>query len=381
MSLNRRRFLEHVIAASALSGMAFGRQDDGSREPSAGSGRSPAAPLNMLILGGTGFIGPHIVREAIGRGHRMTLFNRRRTNDDLFPELVKLRGNRNPDVDEGLSALEGRSFDVVVDTSGYLPRDVAASARLLAARSQHYVFVSSIAAYANWGTTSVTDESAPLDTSADASMTSVDVRTYGPLKAACERAAAAAMPGRVTMVRPGLIVGPGDHTDRFTYWPVRLSRGGEVLAPGTPDDPVQLVDARDLATWIVHMMEQRVAGAFNAVGPRARMTIAELLYGSKGAVGGDAQLTWVDGDFLAARGVRGWRGMPVWVSPSGDLRAVGAYGNAKAVEAGLHFRPLAETARDTLAWFGTLPPERQARLRAGISMEREGEILAAWRSR
>ena len=215
------------------------------------------------------------MREAIGRGHRMTLFNRRRTNDDLFPELVKLRGNRNPDVDEGLSALEGRSFDVVVDTSGYLPRDVAASARLLAARSQHYVFVSSIAAYANWGTTSVTDERAPLDTSADASMTSVDVRTYGPLKAACERAAAAAMPGRVTMVRPGLIVGPGDHTDRFTYWPVRLSRGGEVLAPGTPDDPVQLVDARDLATWIVHMMEQRVAGAFNAVGPRARMTIAE----------------------------------------------------------------------------------------------------------
>ena len=369
MTRSRRRFLGEAAAIGAL-GLVPGRLVAAPRP------RSQARSL--LILGGTGFLGPHIVEAALERGHRMTLFNRGRTNDALFPNLEKLRGDRDPNVGNGLAALKGRRFDAVIDTSGYVPRHVGSSASLLARSVEHYVFVSSVAAYKQWGTIVDADESTAIDTSAKQGMEDVNPGTYGPLKAGCERSVAHALPGKNSIIRPGLIAGPGDHTDRFTYWPVRIARGGQVLAPGGASDPVQFIDARDLADWIITLVEQRTMGKFNAVGPRGRMTIAEMLYGTKGVMESDATFTWVPAEFLAERGVRGWRGMPVWVDPDGDLRGVARYSNAKAVAAGLTFRPLAETARETLDWFRTLPADRQASLRAGISREREREILDAW---
>lgn len=366
---NRRDFLKAALAASAATTL-FAR---------AGAGWAdlpPAArPMRLLILGGTGFTGPHQVAYALARGHQVTVFNRGRTNPGILPdEVEQLIGDRNGDLD----ALRGREWDVVIDVPATLPRWVRGTTEILRDAAERYVFVSSISVYADHSTPGA-DETAAVQVLAN--LESEDVRAdYGALKAASEQVVRDAFGNdRALIVRPGLIVGPGDPTDRYTYWPVRVNRGGEVLAPGTPADPVQIIDARDLAEWIIRMAEQRAAGDFNATGPASPMSIGDMLHGARDATGSDATFTWVDAGFLAAQEVAPWSQMPVWLPPTGDYAGFASRDISKALAHGLSFRPYADTVRATLAWFSTLPAERQAALRAGITAEREAAVLAAWR--
>ena len=338
--------------------------------------------LNILMLGGTRFLGPHTVRYALARGHSVTLFNRGRSNADLFPELEKIKGNRDPQIDEGLSGLEGREFDAVIDTSANIPRWVKASGDLLGDRIGQYLFVSSICAHANWTSTVNGTEDSPLDTLEDPTTENVG-QHYCAMKAECERTAHATMTGKVTVVRPGLIVGPDDGSDRFTYWPVRVRQGGEILAAGDGLDPSAWLDVRDLGAFLITLLENRDMRDFNAAGPNHPADMAEMLYGCKAVTGGDASFTWIDDtEFLAAQQVRGWVEMPIWM-PRQDPEQAGAntWNNARAQAAGLSCRPLAETVRDTLAYWDSLSEERRGRLRAGIRGEKEREVLDAWRNR
>jgi 2'-hydroxyisoflavone reductase len=267
----------------------------------------------------------------------------------------------------------------VVDTSGYVPRHVQASAALLAPGAKQYLFVSTISVYAD-NSKPGADESAAVGTLKDPTVEKVDGETYGPLKALCEQAAEKAMPGRTTIVRPGLIVGPGDPSDRFTYWPVRVAKGGEVLAPGTPQDPTQFIDVRDLGAWIVLLLEKNRTGVYNATGPKEPLPMGELLASCKRVSGSDATFTWVPATFLEAQQVAPWSDMPVWVPPVDDMAGFARVGIARATAAGLTFRPVDDTVRDTLAWWRTVPEERRAKLRAGLGAAREAEVLAAWRA-
>jgi 2'-hydroxyisoflavone reductase len=387
--VSRRHFLAwsaSTAGAAALLGCGGARRaspfeptppDDQPPGPDAGpdpdGSASAARPTTLLILGGTGFLGPHVVEQALARGMQVTLFNRGKTNSDLFPELEKLRGDRDGD----LEALRGRSWDAVLDTSGYVPRVVRASAELLAPSVQQYVFISSISAYADFAREGINEDD-PVATMEDE--TNEDVRAnYGALKALCEQAAEQVMSGRVANIRPGLIVGPRDNSDRFSYWPVRIARGGEVLAPGTGQDPVQIIDVRDLAAWIVHVVESRHTGVYNAVGPAERLTMRDMLERTRAALGSAATFTWADARFLEEQGVMPWQHMPVWVPGEGDSRGMGTVDISKAMRDGLRFRPVEDTAQATLAWFQTLPEERRDKLRAGITAEREAEVLAAFR--
>jgi 2'-hydroxyisoflavone reductase len=334
--------------------------------------------MNLLILGGTVFLGRHLVEAALVAGHRVTLFNRGQHNPDLFPQVEKLRGDR----DGGLDALAGRRWDAVIDTCGYVPRLVRASAGLLAGNVDHYTFISSISVYRDLDQAPV-DESSPVGVLADASVEEITGETYGPLKALCEQAAEAAMPGRVLHVRPGLIVGPHDPTDRFTYWPWRVAQGGDVLAPGRPERRVELIDGRDLAHWILRAVEARRTGVYNATGPAHELTMGDLLQTCRQATGGHATLTWVDEAFLLANGVAPWSELPLWL-PEAD-NGVMAVDCRRAIAAGLAFRPLAETVQDTLAWLQVdkAPAEdglSKIELRAGMARAREAELLAAWRN-
>ncbi|HEY7726409.1 MAG TPA: NAD-dependent epimerase/dehydratase family protein, partial [Anaeromyxobacteraceae bacterium] len=263
------------------------------------------------------------------------------------------------------------------DTSGYVPRLVRASAELLAPAVERYLFVSSVSVYAD--SREPLHEGSPLAAVADEK--TEDVRAhYGALKALCEKTAEAALPGRTLAVRPGLIVGPGDPTDRFTYWPVRLDRGGEVLAPGDGQDPVQVVDVRDLAAWMVRAAEERLAGTFNATGPASTLTMAAMLDACR-PQGSAARLVWADAAFLGAHEVSAWRDMPAWIPRSSEEAGMARTSSARAIARGLAFRPVAGTARDTLAWWKALPAERRAKPRAGISPEREAALLAEWKAR
>ncbi len=366
----RREFIQTSIGSSAA--VAFGAAIPFSAMKAFAADPAPKK-LNILILGGTGFLGPKVVERAIERGHTVTLFNRGRTNTHLFPDLEKLQGDRDGD----LVALEGRDWDAVIDTSGYVPRIVKMSAELLADHCKHYTFISTISVYAGAPRAGL-DETDPVGTLEDPTVEEITGQTYGPLKALCEQAAEEAMPGRVAVIRPGLIVGPGDNTDRFTYWPVRIARGGEVLAPDSPDAAAQVIDVRDLANWMILCVEKNVTGVYNATGPNKPMTFGEMLEGCRKGVGSDAIFTWVPTEFLREHQVAPWSDMPVWVPAEGDYTGFAQRSIEKAVRAGLTFRPISDTARDTLAWYMTLPEERQARLRAGISPEREAEVLAAW---
>ena len=362
MPTSRREFIGTSLAAASL---AFA--------PAGAAGRN----LKILFLGGTGFLGPHTVRYALERGHDVTLFNRGRTNIDLFPELETIIGNRDPEVDEGLDGLKGREWDAVIDTSGYVPRITGASAHLLADSVGQYLFVSTICQYDNWaeGGTNGTEDR-PRATLDDPS--TEDVRThYCALKAYCERAVEEAMPGRVTQIRPGLIVGPRDSTDRFTYWPVRVDRGGEVLAPGKPSDLTQYIDVRDLARFMVLCLEQGLADTYNVV--RNPMPIGNLLSACVNTIDSDAELTWVPADFLADHDVQPWRDVHLWADSDSALAGSLTWSADKALAAGLTISPVEETIRDTLAWFKSLPRERQDELRAGMSAEKEASVLAAWR--
>lgn len=339
--------------------------------------------MDLLILGGTGFLGPHTVRAARSHGHKITLFNRGRTNPQLFPDLTHLRGDRDPKIGDGLRALTGRQWDAVIDTSGYVPRLVRASAELLAPNVTQYVFISTVSVYADFTKIGIV-ETDSLSTLQDETVEKITAETYGPLKALSEQAAEAAMPGRVTNIRPGLIVGPGDPTDRFTYWPVRIDRGGEVLAPLPKDAPVQFIDVRDLAQWIIKVIEDGHAGVYNATGPAAKLTMAQMLYGCKAVTASVVRFTWIEAGFLKDQGVTPWTELPLWL-PDEEQAGLGQVSIERALSLGLTFRPLADTARDTIRWhketrgldydFGAADGS------LGMKAQRERELLAAWHAR
>lgn len=329
--------------------------------------------MKLLILGGTVFLGRALVETALQQGHQITLFNRGKTNPDLFPEVERIIGERNGD----LSALQDRRWDAVIDTCGYVPRLVQHSAESLADRAGQYTFISSLSVYADPSQVGI-DESAPVGTLDDPLVEEVNGDTYGPLKALCEQAAETAMPGRVLVLRPGLIVGPYDPTDRFTYWPHRIAQGGEVLAPGRPGRVVQFIDVRDLAEWTVRMIEAGKIGVYNADGPAAPLAMGDLLASCKTESGSNAAFTWVSEAFLIEQEVGMWMEMPLWVPESHPEHAgFFAFDCRKAIAEGLAFRPLASTVRATLDWDASLPPDRA--LRAGITRECESELLAKWR--
>jgi 2'-hydroxyisoflavone reductase len=328
--------------------------------------------MKLLVLGGTMFLGRYIVETALAHGHEVTLFNRGQHNPDLFPGVEKLKGNR----DGELNSLQGRSWDAVIDTCGYVPRVVRASAELLADAVQHYTFISSISVYADLSKPGA-DENTPVGTLPDATVEEITATTYGPLKALCEQAAEEVMPGRVLVVRPGLIVGPHDPTDRFTYWPHRIAQGGEVLAPAQPDQPVQFIDVRDLAEWIVRMVEAGSTGIYHATGPDYTLIMQQLLEQCKAVSGRDAHFTWVDEELLIQHDVVAYMELPLWI-PSSEPEAAGhsAVDCTKAISAGLTFRPLSDTIRDTLAWDATRPTD--AIRPGGMKAAREEQLLQAW---
>lgn len=339
----------------------------------------PKKPLRLLILGGTGFIGPHQVRYALSRGHQVTLFNRGRQKEDWPGHVEELLGDRNTG---DLKSLEGRDWDACIDNPTTLPAWVRDAARVLQGHVRHYSFVSTISVYEANDTPA--DETAPVAAykGADAyaetqKSVAANLQLYGQLKALSEAEARRQYgEGATAIIRPGLISGPGDETDRFTYWPVRLARGGEVLAPGDGGDPIQLIDARDLAEWSIRVAEQRTAGTFNAVGPARPMTTRQFLGGVATGVGAKPKLVWAPARFLEDNKVNAWSDMPVWVPGQGDTRGFHRRDNRRAMAAGLSFRPLRVTAADALAWFKTLPPDRQAKLRSGLTPEREAALLA-----
>ena len=340
--------------------------------------------LRILILGGTGFIGPHQVRYALARGHQVTLFNRGRQKETWPGPVEELIGDRNSG---DLKALAGREWDVCIDNPTTLPFWVRDAGAALRGKVGQYIFISTISVYAASDAPGA-DESASLApyTGKDAlAETAQTLRAnvgdlYGPLKAVSEAEARRQFGEAVTIIRPGLIVGPGDETDRFTYWPVRLARGGEVLTPGDGADPVQFIDARDLAEWTVRTAEARHLGVYNATGPAPSLTTRGMLEGIATAVHAQPRFTWVPATFLDAQKVSAWSDMPVWVPGSGDTAGFHRRSIRLALAAGLTFRPLVATAADTLAWFRTQPPERQAKLRAGLTPEREAEVLAKWKA-
>ena len=391
---SRREFL----AGSAVAGLGLGLgglstvgctgpETEGGSGGGMGSGQgSPGAvpraekPLRILILGGTAFLGPAQVEYALARGHTVTLFNRGRTNPELFPDVEKLVGDRAaPDY----TALQGREWDAVIDNSANVASWVMDSTALLKESVGRYLFVSSISAHTD-NSIIGQDENGPVFSKEEydeaiASGAGMGT-TFGPNKAQAEREALQAFQDRGIVVRPGLIVGPRDNSGRFTYWPVRIDRGGEVLAPGDGTDLAQIVDVRDLSQFMVHLIEEEASGTFNATGPESPLTMAGMLYGIRASTSTPVSFTWVDADFLREHEVGAWMEMPVWVYPDPETQGFSAYDCTKAIGAGLTFRPLAQTARDTLDWWKSLPEEDQG-LRTGIDPEKEADILRAWHAR
>ena len=319
--------------------------------------------MDILLLGGPKFVGRAVIDAALDGGHNVTLFNRGQTNAELYPHLERLVGDR----DGGLAALDGRIWDAIIDISGYFPRVVRASAERLAASTGRYLFISSISVYA-----SIEDatEASPLAILPDPAVEQITGATYGGLKALCELAVEDVFGERAINVRPGLIVGPHDPTDRFTYWVHRTARGGPVLAPEGPDVAVQVIDVRDLAQWLVRLLQSGASGAFNATGPDYRLTFGEMLQTGASEAGTKPDIVWKSPEFLAANNVAPWSMLPLY-QPAERWASVNI---DRALSAGLTFRPLAETVRDTLAWIAEVP--RSEPLLAGLSQEREAELLA-----
>ena len=339
---------------------------------------APVKPLSILILGGTGFTGPHQVRYALSRGHKLTLFNRGRRPKEWPAAVEELTGDRDTN---DYAALKGRKFDVCIDNPTSVPHWVRDAASVLKGNIGQYLFISTISVYA--GSSKIgSDESAPREKYAgkDAMVeTTAELRKnlalYGPLKALSEDEAHKQFAGITTVIRPGLIVGPGDETDRFTYWPVRLARGGKVLVPPSAD-PVQFIDARDLAEWTIRMAESKTTGDFNGHGPGFELSTGAMLHGINAVTSKGAQLREASAEFLSKNKVNAWSDLPVWVPGQGETAGFHRRSNARAVNAGLTFRPLATTAADTLRWFEQQPEARQSALRAGLKPEREAQLLA-----
>jgi 2'-hydroxyisoflavone reductase len=392
----RREFLVASLAASAWLALP------GCARSAARGGAKPVVgkPLSILVMGGTGFLGPHFVEAARAKGHQLTLFNRGKSNPtrfsgEEFKDLEQLQGDRKTD----LSALEGtRRWDAVLDTSAYFPGDVTRSASLLSKRVGQYMIISSISVYADNSTPGADEQAAVATMQNPDAAKEITGENYGALKALSEQAAEKALPGRTTVVRPGLIVGPGDHTDRFTYWPARAARGGEILAPGAASNPTQFIDVRDLAAFLLHLIETGTAGVFNADAAPGTLNMGALLSACQlaGTQANDIQcvrapcpqppeasstVTWVPADFLEAQKVSAWQDMPAWIPPTGNYAGFGLRSTAKAQAAGLKYRPLQETVDDTLQWWLGLPEERRAKPKAGLTAARETELLKAWQAR
>ena len=324
--------------------------------------------MKLLVLGGTKFVGRAAVEAALERGHEVTLFNRGQTNPELFPEAEKLRGDRRED----LSALEGGTWDAIIDPSGYVPRVVRASAELLRGAVGLYLFVSSISVYAD-KSRPANEESVLEELAEDHSVEELreDYANYGALKVLCEQAVREVFGDRACLVRPGLVVGPHDPTGRFTYWPHRIARGGDVLVPAPPERKVQFIDVRDLGAWLVDLCEARRAGIYNAVSDG--VSWGELLETCREVAGSDARFVWIPDEFLLENGVEEWMGLPMWVADP-EWAALHAVDVSRALTAGLQFRPLADTVRGTLE-------HAEPTDEAGLKPEREAELLAAWSAR
>ncbi len=382
---SRREFLAGTAAAGVglgLGGVPLAGGEGGAWSP----GPAPQAvarastPLRILILGGTGFLGPAQVEYALARGHTLTLFNRGRTAPDLFPGVETLNGDR---AVADYASLAGRSWDAVLDNSANVATWVVDATRVLREAAGRYLFVSSISAHSDNSIVGQ-DENGPVFTQEDYDQAIASGANpgaaFGPNKAQAERETFKVFGERGIVVRPGLIVGPDDRSDRFTYWPVRIDRGGEVLAPGDGTDWAQIVDVRDLAAFMVRLVEDGATGTYNATGPEAPLTMAGMLYGIRAITSTPVTFTWVDADFLREHKVGAWMEMPVWVYPEAETRGFSAYDCSKAIRAGLTFRPLADTARDTLEWWKA-KPEAQRTLRTGVAPDKEKTILEAWHAR
>src|SRR5580704_9902634 len=362
--MTSRRHLLQLVAGLAASGVLP---------------RSIAAATRsqtLLILGGTGFIGPHLTKEALRLGWKVTHFNRGKRAPEGVADVETLLGDRNGQID----ALRGRKWDVVIDDTGQIPKYVKMSADLLAPNVGYCLFISSISAYASF--TKPNDESSPVGHLADPNIDKTTNETYGPMKALCEQYSMEAFKGRASVVRPGYIVGPLDGSDRFTYWPIRASRGGEMMAPGTARDPIQIIDVRDLTAWMMKLAQQRTTGYFNAVSPPRSFSMGDVVEASvRASPAAGTKVTWVPEDFLATQ----WRveelDFPPWSPMSGETAGASLTSTARAQKAGLKVRPMQETVSDTLAWFHTLPPERQAKVRAGIDPQKEADVLKAWHAK
>ena len=325
--------------------------------------------MNILILGGKRFLGIALVEAMLKAGHTPTLFNRGITNPDLFPKVRNLIGDREKD----LSALKRRKWDAVIDTSGFLPRVVKESARMLSNKCETYVFISTISVYRDYKRPDI-DENYPLAELEDPNDEDPAGPAYGALKALCEYEIQQNFKGNLAVVRPGIIVGPNDPTDRFTYWPWRVAQGGKVLTPGPPSADLQFIDVRDLADFILKLIEQKASGVYNAVGPRNPANFGSLLVACREAAGSDASFVWVDERFLLDEEITPWVDLPLWL-PNTDPTITGFnnINNNKAVKAGLTFRPLSETVTDTLNWVRSQPPVPQ--LKRGLDAQREAELL------
>lgn len=414
--LTRRDLIRGGLAAAAL-GITYGCSSSRPVTATPPPKVTPVKKKRILILGGTGFLGPKTVGAAIARGHTVSIFNRgkREKLQPLEFDVEHLYGNRDPNkpADEekpegspkGLEQLVGKKWDVVIDNSGFYPRMVEASAQLLAPNASRYIFISSISAYGENPATGGDETTELAKHTGDVTKEEMgaEFQNYGPFKVLCEQAAEKAFPGRTAIVRPGYIVGPGDPTDRFTYWPVRIARGGEVLAPGTPDDPLQWIDVRDLAEWLITLVENETVGTFNAVGPTSPGRWGDVLADCVAAAGNNAKLEWVPAKWLEENGQGGEDGFPIWIPPVDKFAGFHRWKNARAVAAGLEFRPMSDTAKALLDWWpgelerrirvtaelaeaakakGAPPPKGPdpKLLRAGPTAEREQELLAKWKA-
>ena len=370
MTHTRRRFLAASAAAAGAAALTPARALAWPSLLPAPHPTPTPRPLKILILGGTGFIGPHMVRYAMYRGHDVTLFNRGRTNPELFPGVETLIGDR----DDQLDALRGGTWDAVIDNSGYVPRHVRDSAELLRDNVGRYLFTSTGSVY-NFDQDELTEDAELLPIE-DPTSEDVD-RYYGPLKVLCENAVTDTYKERGTVVRLHVVAGPGDPTDRFTYWPVRIDHGGEIIAPGSQSTPVQFIDVRDLAEFMMELLERDIGGTYNAAGPALDPTsMAEFLYGIRAITNSHLSFTWVDEQFLVEQEAR----FQLWYPPTeGAIRGLSRVRSHRGVAAGLKFRPLAVTAFDTLEWFKSLPEERRNGFE--LNLERDRQILEAWKAR
>ena len=376
--LSRREFLERAVLTTAAAGAAMTLPGI--------SWAQARRPLKVLVLGGTGQTGPHLVRDLLDAGHVVTLSNRGNRSEDLFPEIECIVADRALDADDGLANLiaeleGGRTWDVCIDIWPHVPKIVETTAELLKDHVGHFMYVSSMSVYADASQPNA-DESAAVGEAPNADELEFTNELFGPFKAECENRVRRIYPDNHTIFRPGLIVGPRDFSFRGGYWPVRVRQGGEVLAPGDGDDPIQQIDGRDLTKFQVLCMEKGVGGTFNVVGPHPStpLTMKRYLQRCKEATGSDASFTWVDADFLGEHQVGPWMNMPNWLPREGDYAGFARRNVDKAVAAGLTFRPLVDTIRDTLTWYDELDAERRDGVtrRAGIPAEKEAEVLTAW---